>query len=168
MHPRPTPTRLPRSGPRRRLCCSSLKYWRYSQSSRLARGAPRPSRCDARLSPRAARRRLTAAALLAPMTAACGRRWFPLHPNAAAALKTPARRGVSHRSNTSRYPARLPARDSCRGDGPRSIAIAGHRRVGAGPSPSVSEVTIPKPECVSSMSGPSRQIAHLAPSAFPA
>src|SRR5438093_7681832 len=29
---------------------------RYSRSSRLAREAPRPSRCDARLSPRAARR----------------------------------------------------------------------------------------------------------------
>src|SRR5712691_13543492 len=34
--------------------CSSLKYSRYSRSSRLASGAPRPSRCDARLSPRAA------------------------------------------------------------------------------------------------------------------
>src|SRR5204863_21147 len=34
--------------------CSSFKYSRYSQSSRLARGAPRPSRCDARLAPRAA------------------------------------------------------------------------------------------------------------------
>src|SRR5438093_7969571 len=38
----------------RRLRCSSLKYSRYSRSSRLAGGAPRPSRCDARLSPRAA------------------------------------------------------------------------------------------------------------------
>src|SRR6266852_3707459 len=37
----------------RRLRCSSLKYSRYSRSSRLAREAPRPSRCDARLSPRA-------------------------------------------------------------------------------------------------------------------
>src|SRR6266699_588811 len=37
------------------LRCSSLKYSRYSRSSRLASGAPRPSRCDARLSPRAAR-----------------------------------------------------------------------------------------------------------------
>src|SRR5437867_7306530 len=37
----------------RRLRCSSLKYSRYSRSSRLAGGAPRPSRCDARLSPRA-------------------------------------------------------------------------------------------------------------------
>src|SRR6267142_354115 len=36
------------------LRCSSLKYSRYSRSSRLARGALRPSRCDARLSPRAA------------------------------------------------------------------------------------------------------------------
>src|SRR6476660_450152 len=35
----------------RGLRCSSFKYSRYSQSSRLARGAPRPSRCDARLSP---------------------------------------------------------------------------------------------------------------------
>src|SRR5712691_5725103 len=35
------------------LRCSSLKYSRYSRSSRLAIGAPRPSRCDARLSPRA-------------------------------------------------------------------------------------------------------------------
>src|SRR5882672_7932040 len=41
----------------RRLRCSSLKYSRYSRSSRLAGGAPRPSRCDARLSPRAARLR---------------------------------------------------------------------------------------------------------------
>ena len=38
----------------RGLRCSSFKYRPYSQSSRLARGAPRPSRCDARLSPRAA------------------------------------------------------------------------------------------------------------------
>src|SRR5881409_250246 len=38
----------------RRLRCFSLKYSRYSRSSRLAGGAPRPSRCDARLSPRAA------------------------------------------------------------------------------------------------------------------
>src|SRR5205814_105972 len=53
MHPQATPTRLPRWGPRRRLRCSSLKYSRYSRSSRLACGAPRPSRCDARLSPRA-------------------------------------------------------------------------------------------------------------------
>src|SRR5450759_384695 len=37
----------------RGLRCSSLKYSRYSRSSRLAGGAPRPSRCDARLSPRA-------------------------------------------------------------------------------------------------------------------
>src|SRR5712691_7119442 len=40
----------------RGLRCSSFKYSRYSQSSRLARGAPRPSRCDAGLSPRAASR----------------------------------------------------------------------------------------------------------------
>src|SRR5882724_6433212 len=39
------------------LRCSSLKYSRYSRSSRLAIGAPRPSRCDARLSPRAAKAR---------------------------------------------------------------------------------------------------------------
>src|ERR1700687_5114288 len=38
----------------RRLRCSSLKYSRYSRSSRLAGGAPPPSRCDARLSSRAA------------------------------------------------------------------------------------------------------------------
>src|SRR5438445_798374 len=56
MHPRSTPTRLPRWGPRW-LRCSSLKYSRYSRSSRLAIGAPRPSRCDARLSPRAVNRR---------------------------------------------------------------------------------------------------------------
>ncbi|PYQ98999.1 MAG: hypothetical protein DMF96_08840 [Acidobacteria bacterium] len=31
----------------------SFKYSRYSRSSRLAGGAPRSSRCDARLSPRA-------------------------------------------------------------------------------------------------------------------
>src|SRR6266853_233632 len=53
MHPQATPTRLPRWGPRRRRRCSSFKYSRYSQSSRLAGGAPRSSRCDARLSPRA-------------------------------------------------------------------------------------------------------------------
>src|SRR5260221_11680565 len=41
----------------RRLRCSSLTYSRYARSSRLAGGAPRPSRCDARLSPRAARTR---------------------------------------------------------------------------------------------------------------
>ena len=40
----------------RGLRCSSLKYSRYSRSSRLAREAPRPSRCDATLSPRAASR----------------------------------------------------------------------------------------------------------------
>src|SRR6185436_13677876 len=34
--------------------CSSLKYSRYSQSSRLAIRAPRPSRCDAGVPPRAA------------------------------------------------------------------------------------------------------------------
>ena len=44
------------------LRCSSVKYSRYSRSSRLARAAPRPSRCDARLSPRAARRSRTAKA----------------------------------------------------------------------------------------------------------
>jgi hypothetical protein len=38
----------------RGLRCSSFKYSRYSQSSRLARGAPRRSRCDAGLAPRAA------------------------------------------------------------------------------------------------------------------
>ena len=73
MHPQATPTQLPRWGPRRRLRCSSLKYSRYchptaqntrgggpgSRSSRLAGGAPRPSRCDARLSPRAAWRQST-------------------------------------------------------------------------------------------------------------
>src|SRR5262245_47373869 len=37
------------------LRCSSIKYCRYSQSSRLAIRAPRPSRCDAGLPPRAAR-----------------------------------------------------------------------------------------------------------------
>ena len=37
------------------LRCSSLKYSRYSRSSRLASGAPRRPRCDAGLSPRAAR-----------------------------------------------------------------------------------------------------------------
>src|SRR6266852_8598950 len=68
MHPRSTPTPLPRWGPRGWLRCSSLKYSRYchptaqntrgggpgSRSSRLATGVPRWSRCDARLSPRAA------------------------------------------------------------------------------------------------------------------
>src|SRR5437879_3678677 len=37
------------------LRCSSLKYSRYSRSSRLAERAPHPSRWDAGLSPRAAR-----------------------------------------------------------------------------------------------------------------
>ena len=55
MHPQATPTRLPRWGPRRQRRCSSFKYSRYSQLSRLAGGAPRSSRCDARLSPRAAK-----------------------------------------------------------------------------------------------------------------
>src|SRR5439155_23564786 len=41
--------------PRQRRC-SSFKYSRYSQSSRLAGGAPRSSRCDARRSPPAAKR----------------------------------------------------------------------------------------------------------------
>src|SRR5687768_13439952 len=48
--------------------CSSLKYSRYSRSSRLASGAPRPSRCDAGVSPRAVNlprmRRLGGASLL--------------------------------------------------------------------------------------------------------
>ena len=35
----------------RRLRCSSLKYSRYSRSSRLASGAPRPSRCDVAVGP---------------------------------------------------------------------------------------------------------------------
>ena len=70
MHPHATPTRLPRWGPRRQRRCSSFKYSRYCppprtpraagtpvlSRSRLARGAPRSSRCDARLSPRAVRR----------------------------------------------------------------------------------------------------------------
>src|SRR5947208_8614062 len=60
MHPQATPTRLPRWGPRRRRRCSSFKYSRYSQSSRRAGGAPRSSRCDARLSPRAVRGRESA------------------------------------------------------------------------------------------------------------
>src|SRR5947209_4014566 len=69
MHPQAPTTRLPRWGPRCWLRCSSFKYSRYchptaqttrgggpgSRSSRLAIVAPRPSRCDARLSPRAAR-----------------------------------------------------------------------------------------------------------------
>ena len=46
----------------RGLRCSSLKYSRYSRSSRLARGAPRPSRCDASLSPRAVGRNFPSAA----------------------------------------------------------------------------------------------------------
>ena len=46
--------------------CSSLKYSRYSQSSRLAIGAPRRSRCDDGLAPRAARAR--AARSLDPQT----------------------------------------------------------------------------------------------------
>jgi hypothetical protein len=39
--------------------CSSLKYSRYSRSSRLAIEAPRPSRCDARRSPRAVKDRFS-------------------------------------------------------------------------------------------------------------
>ena len=42
----------------RGLRCDSLKYRRYYRSLRLFRGAPRPSRCDARLSPRPARGRV--------------------------------------------------------------------------------------------------------------
>ena len=38
----------------RRLRGASLTYSRYARSSRLAGGAPRSSRCDARLAPRAA------------------------------------------------------------------------------------------------------------------
>ena len=41
-HPSSTPTRLPRWGPRGWRRCSSLKYSRYSRSSRLASRAPRP------------------------------------------------------------------------------------------------------------------------------
>ena len=44
--------RAPMHPARRR--CSSLKYSRYSRSSRLAGRAPRRSRCDAGLLPRAA------------------------------------------------------------------------------------------------------------------
>jgi hypothetical protein len=40
-HPSSTPTRLPRWGPRLWLRCSSLRYSRYPQSSRLAIRAPR-------------------------------------------------------------------------------------------------------------------------------
>ena len=40
----------------RGLRCSSFKYRRYSQTSRLVREAPRPSLCNVRLSPRAASR----------------------------------------------------------------------------------------------------------------
>jgi hypothetical protein len=58
MHPHSTPPRRKHAvgapGWRR---CSSFKYSRYSQSSRLASGAPRPPRCDAGLAPRAARPR---------------------------------------------------------------------------------------------------------------
>src|SRR6266852_9110642 len=81
MHPRSTPTRLPRWGPRGWLRCSSLRYSRYCTPPCTTRtvgappvgrravryrgpqrgsragvvvGAPRPSRCDARLLPRAA------------------------------------------------------------------------------------------------------------------
>src|SRR5438874_558334 len=42
----------------RGLRCSSLKYSRYSRPSRLARGAPRTSRCDGRVSPRTASMRI--------------------------------------------------------------------------------------------------------------
>src|SRR5207244_8275347 len=37
------------------LRCASLKYSRYSRSSRLVSGAPRRPRCDAGFSPRAAK-----------------------------------------------------------------------------------------------------------------
>ena len=59
--------------PRRRRC-SSLKYSRYSRSSRLASEAPRPSRCDARLSPRAASRQSNSAAATLRETARKSRR----------------------------------------------------------------------------------------------
>src|SRR5712664_299421 len=45
LHPSSTPTRLPRWGPRVWLRCSSLKYSRYSHSSRLAIRAHRRPRC---------------------------------------------------------------------------------------------------------------------------
>src|SRR2546426_10221980 len=60
----------------RRLRCSSLKYSRYSRSSRLAGGAPRPSRGDARLSPRAANTGLEPSArLVAPRRGSAPKRW---------------------------------------------------------------------------------------------
>src|SRR5688572_14988429 len=49
----------------RGLRCSSFKYSEYSQSSRLARGAPRRPRCDAGVSPRAAGRPRLVTALAA-------------------------------------------------------------------------------------------------------
>jgi hypothetical protein len=56
LHPHSTPPRRKRAvgapGWRR---CSSFKYYRYAQSSRLASGALRPPRCDAALAPRAAK-----------------------------------------------------------------------------------------------------------------
>ena len=55
MHPGSTPTRVPRWGPRGWLRCFSLKYSRYSRSSRLASRAPHRSRCDDGVAPRAAK-----------------------------------------------------------------------------------------------------------------
>src|SRR5947208_6602957 len=54
LHPVSTPTRLPRWGPRFWLRCSSLKYSRYSRSSRLAIRAHRRPRCSGGLPPRTA------------------------------------------------------------------------------------------------------------------
>ena len=49
-----------------RLRCSSFKYSRYSQSSRLAGRVPRPSRCDARPSSRAVNARQRVEAVFSP------------------------------------------------------------------------------------------------------
>src|SRR2546425_4169447 len=59
------------------LRCSSLKYSRYSQSSRLAIGAPRPSRCDARLSPRALKHFFSAGSAVSALNVICSQSLQP-------------------------------------------------------------------------------------------
>src|SRR5438105_1489605 len=60
MHPASIPARVPRWGPRNWRRCSSLKYSRYSRSSRLASRARRRSRCNNAVAPQTASMRVLA------------------------------------------------------------------------------------------------------------
>ena len=64
------------------LRCSSVEYPRYSLSSRLARRAPLPSRCDAGLPPRTTRSLVAHRAIVVVLLAlaACGKKGPPLAP----------------------------------------------------------------------------------------